>query len=61
MTKTKKPADSGNLSTGLKRGTATINLCLNPTTSSRTIQLFGTFDRDTKTAVIVTAREVHHE
>ena len=55
-----KPADSGNLSTGLKRGTANVNLCMNPTTSPRIIQLFGTFDQDTKNAVIATAREEIH-
>jgi len=58
MTKTRKPATGGQPAAGLKRGKANVNLCLNPTTSTRTIQLFGTFDQDTKNAVIVTAREV---
>jgi len=58
MIEKRKPADSGNLSTGLKRGAANAKLCLNPTTSPRKIQLFGTFCKDTKNAIIVTAREV---
>jgi hypothetical protein len=58
MLKTRKPATGGQPATGLRRGAATVNLCLNPTTSTRTIQLFGAFDHDTMNAVIVTAREV---
>lgn len=58
MPKTGKPATGGQPAAGLKRGTADVNNCLNPTTSTRTIQLFGTFDHDTMNAVIITAREV---
>jgi hypothetical protein len=57
MTKT-KPAGRGNCQTGLKRGTAKVNLCLHHITSPLKIQLFGSFDQDTKNAVIITAREV---
>jgi len=58
MMKTEKPADRGNLSTGLERGVAKTKLCINPITRPSEIQLFGRFDRDTMNAVIITAREV---
>ena len=58
MNKTGKPATGGQPATGLKRGTANVNLCLNPTTSPRMMQLFGKFDHDTMNAIIITAREV---
>lgn len=58
MTPTTKPRTGGQPERGLKRGTARILNCLNPTTSTRTIQLFVTFNSDTMNAVIALAREV---
>lgn len=61
MNKTGKPRYRGQSVRGLKRETANVNLCLNPTTSPLKIQLFGSFDHDTKNAIIITAREVSGE
>ena len=58
MSETTKPATGGQPETGLKKGADGVNNCLNPTTSPKSTQLFGVFDRNTMNAVIVTAREV---
>ena len=61
MNKITKPADRVNGQTGFAGVTDGVVNCLNPTTSPLKIQLFGTFDHDTKNAIIVTAREVSGE
>lgn len=58
MPKTGKPATGGQPETGLEKGKAKDNLCMNPTTSPQSTQLFGVFAPDTMDAVIITAREV---
>jgi len=58
MPNKRKPATGGQPETGLMMVTANVNVCVNTITNPYKIQLFVMFDQDTKTAVIVTGREV---
>ena len=58
MPKMTKPQTGGEPVRGSKRDAADIPDKLNPNTTRRSIQLFGKFDRDSFSAIIVLAGEM---
>lgn len=58
MHETRKTVNGGQPLTVLKREKPNVNLCKKAIINPRKVQLFGVFDQDTKTAVIILAGEV---